>query len=521
MRCFSRLILLWLLGSAPLSYGQTYFNRRYQTPPNNAVYQLLSDGGTGWWMAGGCNIAAYPGRVVLSMSHVDEFGAPLGPARFYGALDADFYPGSGGNLLPWTQGRMILIAGRNDVTYGSRSVLWCFDAQGDTLWTRTYNDTTGAMITRAGVRLSDGGYALVGDISWPFTPTRAGYDVVLLRTDSLGHELWRRTYDQGYYDGAGAVIEMPGGDLLLSGSFLPFSSGPTEIRDILMLRVDAQGNEKRRTILGGPYVDAGGLLLPTPDGGYVMAGTWTDRLLGPPWAELSQSRPTLFWFDSSGTTLVRRRSYGPGGYVTISANFLALPDGGYLIGGQSSDTTNAPTLGSGHPDGFLLRVCADGDSVWYRQYRNLTGGYSHNYLRDVKLAPDGGYVGAGFLFPFAPDTGVQGAWLFKTDANGYLQAGGAPPGVVCPVVGLGGGANGAAAAGVEVWPNPAPDGRYRVRVGGQGAALAVYDAVGRVVWRGAIEGPEGVVDLNRHAPGVYHLQVQRRDGAVVMRRLLR
>ena len=173
--------------------------------------------------------------------------------------------------------------------------------------------------------------------------------------------------------------------------------------------------------------------------------------------------------------------------------------------------------------GFGLKVCADGDSVWYREYRQLTGIQSSNYLQDLIPTPDGGFAGAGFLHPRAPNVGTPSeAWLFKTDANGYLQAGGAPPTVVCPPPPVGVGLpEPAPDAAVEVWPNPSADGHFTVGGLGAGATLTVCDALGRLVWRRVARGAEVGVDLGRRPAGLYLLRVTRADGRIVTKKLLR
>ncbi len=72
---------------------------------------------------------------------------------------------------------------------------------------------------------------------------------------------------------------------------------------------------------------------------------------------------------------------------------------------------------------------------------------------------------------------------------------------------------------VSVFPNPAPDGRFRLR-GATGATATVLDAVGRVVLTqpGA---EEGVVDLSSQPGGVYVLRLTWPEGTTLVRRLVR
>ncbi|MBC7447820.1 MAG: T9SS type A sorting domain-containing protein, partial [Hymenobacteraceae bacterium] len=102
---------------------------------------------------------------------------------------------------------------------------------------------------------------------------------------------------------------------------------------------------------------------------------------------------------------------------------------------------------------------------------------------------------------------------------GYLQPGGAPPGVTCRPVGLPE-AEAETDDGIDVWPNPAPDGRFRVRTPAR-ATLTVTDALGRLVWRGLAREAETGIDLSRYPPGVYLLRLTDRNGRSIIKKLLR
>ncbi len=138
-------------------------------------------------------------------------------------------------------------------------------------------------------------------------------------------------------------------------------------------------------------------------------------------------------------------------------------------------------------------------------------------MRDLRPTADGGFVGCGFLFTRAPDVGSSDAWVFRMDSAGYLQAGGAPPTVVCTPVGLPAEVE---ATQTQVWPNPAPDGRYTVRAAGA-AAYAVHDALGRRVAHGPMRGPETPLSLAAQPAGVYVLRLTWPDGRTVTKRLAR
>jgi hypothetical protein len=494
--------------------AQSYFNERYPLASGYSAALTILPVANGYWFAGAAQLTP-ASSLSLILQKLDPVGGMSGPLKTFTQSGVDFYAGTGPVFLPMTDGGMALMGSsiRNGGLTG-HGQLWRFNAQGDTLWSRIYSDPVVALIFRGGCHLPDGGYALVGETAVVNSSSRDYVDVLLLRTDSLGHELWRRSYHQGYFDTGKFLLPTSDGGLLISGTTYAFSPGTTRQADGMLIKVDSLGREQWRTLFGGSWVDIGGPILPTPGGGCVMGGTSSDTIgLFGQWA----TKPTVFWFDSAGT-LVRERAYGPGRPSTGTLCFLPLADGGYLLGGQVTDTARAPIDGGGNAEGFLVRVCADGDSVWYRTYKKVTGSFSDNYLRDIGLAPDGGFVGAGFVAPRFPDTGTQDAWVFKTDANGYLQAGGAPPGGVCRPLGL---PPELELGTVSLWPNPSPDGRYQLTVELPDAQGLVTDALGQVVWQGAITGAATVIDLSRQAAGLYVLRLTWPTGQSVTKKLVR
>jgi hypothetical protein len=75
------------------------------------------------------------------------------------------------------------------------------DSLGDTLWTRTYGDSTsnhGYSVQQT----SDGGYIIAGE-TYDLNTDR--YDVYLVKTDSLGDTLWTKIYGGTENDAARSV----------------------------------------------------------------------------------------------------------------------------------------------------------------------------------------------------------------------------------------------------------------------------------------------------------------------------
>lgn len=207
-------------------------------------------------------------------------------------------------------------------------------------------------------------------------------------------------------------------------------------------------------------------------------------------------RQGVYKFDLQGN-LLWRREIGPVTYTAYAPVLLELADGRLVGGGQEGGPVGAFVA----PRAVLFSLCPDGDSLWYRTYRLLTGMNTENYLRGLAATPDGGFVASGFVRVSPPDTGTNDGRVFKTDSAGYLQAGGAPVDVGCRPVGLGVEPP-AADATLSVWPNPAT-GAVRVRLAEAGT-VRLLDAMGRVVRETrAAAGQEISWALPELAPGLY------------------
>lgn len=150
------------------------------------------------------------------------------------------------------------------------------DANGDTLWTKTYGGIASDVVASI-AETSDGGYAIIGNT---FSFGEQGQpDMWLLRTDANGDTLWTNVYNGPHYpwstDDGDYVKELSNGDLLLLGATngLPNTSN----RDIWLIRTDANGDTLWTQSYGGTMTEDAVGLVELQDGGYMIAGYSFDN----------------------------------------------------------------------------------------------------------------------------------------------------------------------------------------------------------------------------------------------------
>jgi hypothetical protein len=109
------------------------------------------------------------------------------------------------------------------------------DADGDSLWVRLYGggeEEEGYCVEQT----SDGGYIIVGETR---SFGQGNYDVWLIKTDANGDTLWTRTYGWERVDQAYSVQQTTDGGYVLTGNTTMFSGDWRP--DVLLIKTDSLG----------------------------------------------------------------------------------------------------------------------------------------------------------------------------------------------------------------------------------------------------------------------------------------
>ena len=139
------------------------------------------------------------------------------------------------------------------------------DSLGDQQWNNFFG---GADVDRgySVQQTADRGYIITG-----YTDSfGAGlYDVLLIKTNSLGAEEWTKTFGGSGRDYGNWVQQTLDGGYIVVGYTLSFGAGGD---DVYLIKTDMNGNEEWSTTYGGAYSDVGYCVRQTIDGGYIVTG---------------------------------------------------------------------------------------------------------------------------------------------------------------------------------------------------------------------------------------------------------
>jgi hypothetical protein len=215
---------------------------------------------------------------------------------------------------------------------------------------------------------------------WTPNALPQGPDIAWLRTYS-GH--WGRSVEQ----------TSDGGYIVVGKS----SDFGDPYGDVFLIRTDASGDTLWIRTYGGAGPDQGYSVRQASDGGFIVTGTYQAYYY-------TTSDVYVIRTDANGDSLWARTFGGSGD--DYGRSVWQTSDGGFIVGGHTN------SFGAGRSDAYLIRLDADGDSLWTRTY----GGAERDHCRAVLETFDGRLVALGSTESYGP--GWFAIYLIKTDADG-------------------------------------------------------------------------------------------------------
>jgi hypothetical protein len=319
------------------------------------------------------------------------------------------------------------------------------DESGNLLWSRNFGSSISVDVGKKVLVLESGELVVVG-----FTNSSDihGYDILVLKTDEHGNELWRNTFGGENWDFGHDIILLPNGNYAVAGSTYSFGNGDsdgyfveitpsgTEVRsatfgtqareefhgltyqddrlyfcgnvvntttgrDALVICADTDGNQIWRQVWGGEEDDYLQGITSTSDGNVIAIGSTSSN-------ENVDKQLYYIKVTPEGQTLFERSDGGAadeeGREITEGI------DGNYTVVGYTT------SYGAGGSAMFFFTLSADGWWVRSRQYGSVENeeGYS------IAVTQDGGFVLAGFTFGFGATN--SDVFLVKTDGEGLTGA---------------------------------------------------------------------------------------------------
>lgn len=301
------------------------------------------------------------------------------------------------------------------------------------VWDKTFGGSSNEILNTM-KPLAGGGFILGGTSNSAIggsktQASKGGDDYWIVKLDANGNKIWDTTLGGSGTETFGSILETTDGSLVLIGtSNSPVSGDKTQAskgqQDYWVVKLDPNGNKIWDKAFGGLGRDFGQDLQQTTDGGFILGGYSESSIGGDKTG--NNKGAADYWvikLDAQGNK-TWDKSYGGLGEEFLFT-LKQTPDGGYIIGGESfsdagGDKSSNNFGSSTVPDRWLVKLDTSGNKTWEK----TIGGNGSDYLRDLQLTPDGGYLLNGgstspvSIYKSQASKGGNDFWLLKVDASG-------------------------------------------------------------------------------------------------------
>ncbi len=297
-----------------------------------------------------------------------------------------------GYALLETADQGFLVAGdiRQTPLSAANAYLLKTDRDGNKQWSMQYGGAGTDVAYRIIPTPADGGHLLVG---WTDTDGNGSFDVLLVKVDDQGSQVWIRTLGNPDGDDFGrSVLALDDGYLVTGTGLNPLTGSP----DILLLKTDLSGNLLWQQHFGeNNDIDEGYDLVLAPDGFVYLTGY-----------KGSMANACLLKLLPDGTEIWSSEWGGPLGDQAFD---LAVADNGDLV------FTGITEISPANSDAFLARVDPTGNLLWWQA---LGRGNHVDLGQSLTPTLDGGFAVTGYNSLFG--TFLNDLTLTKTGPSGLV-----------------------------------------------------------------------------------------------------
>jgi len=513
LKSFIKITLILLIVWPESFFGQTYFNMLY--PPE-----------VGTWGSGTESVVVTENSYFMNRWFADNLSGQLGHHFTKVDLDGVNYEVTDTihNSNQWisvasltrTENKtfidMLSIHNYNPTT--QQYALVKYDSLGHIIFQNTDTNLYPYIYVKQVISLPDGQIISVGNLRPNFGSSLNERFALLIKSDSLGNEIWKKTFNIGNYIENGESIALcTDGGFIIGGAEL-IINGPDDFYSPIVIKTDSNGNVQWKRKYGSTQYSnwpAYGITQ-TQDGGYAFCGgvgvnhnSNIDQQM--PWIVKLDSLGNMLWADTNTGILLKSSPDN-----VFFSDIIELHDGSLVTCGQQKIWyENKPTTDKHRWRGVIKKISSTGVPIWARYYdhpeiNDLNS--SAHVLNDIDSTPDGGFVAAGYA-TFTSDY-VQSTWVIKVDSFGCLVQGcevNSVPKIQLPI------------AELKVYPNPASE-ILNIEITPQGNqqefVFELYDILGKRVLTKTLYSYENTINVGNLASGVYTYKIGAVWGKIVV-----
>lgn len=275
-----------------------------------------------------------------------------------------------------------VMCGTTDAQGVAHALVWRFDDNGDTLWTtQLFNDSGYTSLGWMAKGLNNGSVVATGRV---FLGTGSA-QAFLCKLNAFGDTIWSRDYGGSAFDAAYSVDLTADGGFVLGGYTTSYDGGDQQT---YVVRTDSMGNQLWYETLGSNEEDCIGDVTVAMNSDIVVTGCRTQYFDGNNY----HLRAYAARLTDAGSVLWEKQ-YGPVDPWSSISTARELPDGSFIspgtwLAGPGSGPKGVLLKFNAEGDSIWMRQY---------DHPSATGWLRWHVLKDLVLEPDGGVTACGYL----------------------------------------------------------------------------------------------------------------------------
>ncbi len=243
--------------------------------------------------------------------------------------------------------------------------------KGEILWSKILKGPKNDFVSSI-QETSDEGYIISGKT---ISSEREDEDILVVKLDSNGNIAWAKTIGGVNNEAGSSIQQINDGGFILTGGTYSFGAGKI---DIIVIRLDSKGNIIWAKTIGSENDEEGWNIKQTLDGGFILVGQTGD-----------------FQNNNSDIVLTKLDKYGKiewskiiGGLSNDEAySIQQTKDGNYILTGSTY------SFGKGEYDIILINIDKNGNVIWTK----TIGQEKNDGIQgmEISLSSDSGYILTG------------------------------------------------------------------------------------------------------------------------------
>ncbi|MFH2142200.1 MAG: T9SS type A sorting domain-containing protein [Bacteroidota bacterium] len=362
---------------------------------------------TGYVMLGG---GYESNKLKIIIPFIDSLGNLQKTIR-YGDNQYYYYHGVENSLAQNNNGKFSLAGGVDDGT-NVGCLLMKFDINFDTLWSKTYLLDTISTFFYGGNQTIENEYILTGITREDENFQALDHsDILLLQTDSSGNMKWFKNYGGADADYGYKVLQTPDAGFLIGGWTRSFNLHVAQgyRGDWYLIKTDSLGNMEWDEHYGNPDYDdgrMGDLVINNNDNSYYMCGGY--QIIDDGINDIQYGR--IVKIDENFNINWDKYYYTEANKNETFIRMEPLINDNYML-------LHSKVINSSYARSSLIKITAEGNILWQRQFNIPGSGNSTQFLLDVIQTSDNGFAAAGWAYGGSLNPYQQG-WAVKTDSLG-------------------------------------------------------------------------------------------------------